>query len=155
MESSKKFVVKKDARTDIITYMEYEKLKGINIKPKHNASFEDMINVDEMIIINPSLIQKLIKKKCARTFEKIIKMLSVICEDDSTDDEAPFMLILDEVERFKNLVVNKYKDYMKEKEYSITLKKLEILQKEVMERKNYIIERQIEYEVSRRGKSSR
>ena len=135
MESSKKFVVKKDARTDIITYMEYEKLKGI--------------------IINPSLIQKLIKKKCARTFEKIIKMLSVICDDDSTDDEAPFMLILDEVERFKNLVVNKYKEYMEEKEYSITLKKLEILQKEIMERKNYIIERQIEYEVSRRGKSSR
>ena len=46
MKNQKKFIVKKDEKTDIITYMEYEKIKGLNIKPKHNKNFEDMINVD-------------------------------------------------------------------------------------------------------------
>lgn len=31
MSSERKFVVKKDAKTDVITYMEYEKLKGFNV----------------------------------------------------------------------------------------------------------------------------
>ena len=98
MKNKKKFIVKKDEKTDIITYMEYEKIKGLNINPKHNKNFEDMINVDEMIIINPSLINKLIDKKCQKNFERIIKMLSIIFEDDS-DDDTPFMLALTEIER--------------------------------------------------------
>ena len=61
----KRFVVKKDAKTDVITYMEYEKLKGFSVKPKTNVTFEDMINVNEMILINPSLIEKLVSKKCS------------------------------------------------------------------------------------------
>ena len=72
MSEERKFVVKKDAKSDVITYMEYEKLKGFNVKPKKTLNFEDMINVNEMIIINPTLIEKLIDKKCTRTFEKIL-----------------------------------------------------------------------------------
>ena len=34
MSEERKFVVKKDAKSDVITYMEYEKLKGFNVKPK-------------------------------------------------------------------------------------------------------------------------
>ena len=55
MKEERKFVVKKDAKTDVITYMEYEKLKGFSVKPKKNVSFEDMINVDEMKIFYSNL----------------------------------------------------------------------------------------------------
>ena len=155
MKPSKKFIIKKDAKTDVITYMEYENLKGFNVKPKHNVNFEDMINVEEMIVINPGLIEKLIDKKCKRTFEKIIKMISVISEDDEDDDDTSFMLILDEIERFKNLIITKYKNYIEEKEYEILLKKLEILKAEIEHRRNFILEKSLEYEISKKGKSSR
>lgn len=154
MDKQTKFIVKKDNQTDVITYMEYEKIKGLNIKPKHNKNFEDMINVDEMIIINPSLIQKLIEKKCKKSMERILKMISIIFEDDS-DDDAPFMLALTEIERFKNLLISKYKDYMEEKEYEIQLKKLELIKQEIEERRKYIIEKQLEYEHTKKGKSAR
>lgn len=154
-DSSRKFVIKKDAKTEVITYMEYEKLKGFNVHPKNNVSFEDMINVNEMVVINPSLIEKLVDKKCKRTFEKILAMISIIYEDDDSDDETPYMMILDEIARFKNLVISKYKDYIEEKEYETILKKLEILKQEVELRKRIIVERQIDYEVNRKGKSSR
>ncbi len=154
MDSSRKFVVKKDAKTEVITYMEYEKLKGFNVKPKSSVSFEDMINVNEMIVINPSLIEKLVDKKCKRTFEKILAMLSVVYEDDDNDDDTPYMLVLDEIERFKNLIINKYKDYIEKAQYEILLKKLEILKEEVELRRKAILERQITYN-SRKGKSSR
>lgn len=155
MEPTKKFIITKDSKTDVITYMEYEKLKGFNVKPKHNVNFEDMINVEEMIVINPGLIEKLVDKKCKRTFQKIIAMLSIIQEEDDSDDDAPFMLILNEIERFKNLIINKYKEYMEKKEYETLLKKLEILKAEVEHRRSYLIEKQLEYEVNKKGKSSR
>ena len=152
MGLEKKFVVTKDAKTDVITYMEYEKLKGFSVKPKRNVRFEDMINVEKMILINPSLIEKLITKKCTRTFDKIVKMLSIVSDDDD-DDDTGYMLILDEVARFKNLLLNKYKQYMEEKEFELNLKKLEILEQEVERRKNAIVESlTTEY---KKGKSSR
>lgn len=135
MSSERKFVVKKDAKTDVITYMEYEKLKGFNVKPKDNFNFEDMINVNEMIIINPTLIEKLIDKKCKRTLEKIIMMLSIIDEDDS-DDSSSVDIVLDELERFKTLVTNKYEEFMEKEEYKMLLKKIDIIKKELELRKN-------------------
>lgn len=153
MSISKRFVVKKDAKTDVITYMEYEKLKGLKFKPKSNISFEDMISVNEMIVINPSLIEKLISKKCSKNFKKILKMISVVSDDE--DDDSGYMLILDEIERFKRLVINKYKNYMKEKELEITLKKLEMIKQEVELRKKRVLEMNLLYEDTKRGKSSR
>ncbi len=135
MSSERKFVVKKDAKTDVITYMEYEKLKGFNVKPKDNFNFEDMINVNEMIIINPTLIEKLIDKKCKRTLEKLIMMLSIIDEDDS-DDSSNVDIVLDELERFKTLVTNKYEEFMEKEEYKMLLKKIDIIKKELELRKN-------------------
>lgn len=132
-----RFVVEKHAKEDVVTYMEYEKLKGFNVTPKNNLKFTDMINVNKMIIINPSLTKKLVDKKCNRTLEKIIKMLSYIYEDDSGDD-APINLVLDEIAKFRSLIIGKYKEYMEEEEYKLLLKKLEILETEVNLRINYI-----------------
>ena len=152
MSIEKKFVVKKDIKTDVITYMEYEKLKGLKFKPKSNVNFEDMISVNEMIVINPGLIEKLVSKKCSRNFKKILKLMYLVSDDD---DDSGYMLILDEIERLKNLVINKYKNYMEEKEYDVLLKKLEIIKQEAEYRKNKILEMNLSYEDNKRGKSSR
>ena len=149
---NKRFVVKKDAKTDVITYMEYEKLKGFSVKPKSDVSFEDMINVNEMILINPSLIEKLISKKCTKSFDKILKMLSIV-SDDEDDEDSGYLLILDEIARFKNLLVNKYKFYMEEKAYELNIKKLELLEQEIEHRRQALIET-LDNEI-RKGKSAR
>lgn len=153
MNENKKFVVTKDSKTDVITYIEYEKLKGFNVKPKKTANFEDMINVDEMIIINPSLIEKLIDKKCKRTLEKILVMLSVLNEEDC-EDETPFELIIGETYRLKNLLINKYKEYMDEENYKLQLKKIEIIEKEIELRKSILIQ-DLAIEQSRKSKPKR
>lgn len=153
MNEEKRFVVKKDAKSDVITYMEYEKLKGFNVKPKDSLNFEDMINVNEMIIINPTLIEKLIDKKCKRTLEKILTIMTIIDDDDS-DDDTPFDLVLDELERFKSLVRGKYKEYMKQEKYKLVMKKIEIIEKELNLRKSVRVQEILEEE-SRRSKPKR
>lgn len=134
---AKRFVVTKDENTQTITYKEYDNLKGYDFKPKNKLSKEDIINVDEMVIINPSLIEKLINKKCKKTLEKILKLISFIYDDDETGEES-VSLALNEISKFKELLDTKYKEYMKEKEYKLMLKKLEILENEVKLRKLYL-----------------
>ena len=84
---TKRFVVTKDEITQTITYKEYDNFKGYDVKPKNKLSKEDIINVDEMVIINPSLIEKLISKKCKKTLERILKFISFIYDDDETGEE--------------------------------------------------------------------
>lgn len=134
---TKRFVVTKDENTQTITYKEYDSLKGYDLKPKNKLSKEDIINVDEMVIINPSLIEKLISKKCKKTLERILKLISFIYDDDETGEES-VTLALNEIAKFKELLDTKYKEYMKEKEYKLMLKKLEILENEVKLRKLYL-----------------
>lgn len=134
---TKRFVVTKDENTQTITYKEYDSLKGYDFKPKNKLSKEDIINVDEMVIINPSLIEKLISKKCKKTLERILKLISFIYDDDETGEES-VELALNEIAKFKELLDTKYKEYMKEKEYKLMIKKLEILENEVKLRKLYL-----------------
>lgn len=134
---TKRFVVTKDENTQTITYKEYDSLKGYDFKPKNKLSKEDIINVDEMVIINPSLIEKLISKKCKKTLERILKLISFIYDYDETGEES-VTLALNEIAKFKELLDTKYKEYMKEKEYKLMLKKLEILENEVKLRKLYL-----------------
>ena len=52
---------------------------------------------------------------------------------------APYKInLLNEIAKFKELLDTKYKEYMKEKEYKLMLKKLEILENEVKLRKLYL-----------------
>ncbi len=132
MGISKRFIVTKDELDNAITYLEYEKMHGFDVKPKNDITIENMINVEKMVVINPSLIEKLVDKKCKRTLEKILKMTSIIYnEEDDDDGEEGLNLILNEIQKFRQLLKNKYNEYMKEKEYKILLKKLEIIENEV------------------------
>lgn len=135
MSISKRFVITKNDINNAITYLEYEKIKGFDVKPKEDVAFEDMINVSKMVIINPSLIDKLVDKKCKKTLEKIIKMTSIIYDEEDDDSSGQLGFILNEIEKFKQLLEYKYHKYMEEKSCKILLKKLEIIESEVKLRK--------------------
>ncbi|MDD5980229.1 MAG: hypothetical protein PUC23_03860 [bacterium] len=153
MGVSKRFVVTKEQIKGAITYLEYERINGVSFKPK-KSDFEDMINVSKVVVINPSLIEKLVNKKCKRTLEKLIKMTGVIYDQDDEDGDAGLSFILNEIEKFRQLLDSKYKEYMKEKEYKLYLKKLEIIESEVKLRKK-VLEKKLESEISMEEKKGK
>lgn len=153
MGVSKRFVVTKEQIKGAITYLEYERINGVSFKPK-KSDFEDMINVSKVVVINPSLIEKLVNKKCKRTLEKLIKMTGVIYDQEDEDGDAGLSFILNEIEKFRQLLDSKYKEYMKEKEYKLYLKKLEIIESEVKLRKK-VLEKKLESEISMEEKKGK
>ena len=83
-----------------------------------------------MVIINPSFINKLIDKNINRKLEKLIKYIIGIYDADD-DPAGNLMLALNEVEKFKREIINKYLAYMNKKQLKDLDQKLKILENQV------------------------
>lgn len=151
MAKEQKFLVIKNKDEKTIKYFEYSKLNGYNLKPKKNVKFEDAINVDRMILINPSLIEKMIDKKVQRKLNSLINMMAIVCESDDESGDGLY-LALDEVEKFRNEVFNKYKAHITEEKLSLIEKKIAILEDELKLRIKYL-NYNMDEEYSKEGKS--
>lgn len=156
MGTTKKFLVVKNKDEKLIKYFEYEKLKGYKITPNKNVKFEDAINVDTMILISPSLIEKMVEKKVKRKLTYLINMMSYICDSDDDNNTADGLFFaLNEVEKFRNELYNKYKNYIKEEKMMLLDKKVAILEDELKLRLRYISAYSMEQSEYSSGKRSR
>ena len=154
MGKEQRFLVVKNKDSKDIKYFEYDKISGYNIKPNPKLKFQDAINVNRMILINPSLIEKMVDKKIKRRFDYLINLLSIVYENDDESGDG-LQLALDEAEKFRNELCNKYKQYLKEEKFELLLKKIAILEDELYLRMQYIMNREYlnEYEEKKEGKS--
>lgn len=143
MAINQRFLVIKNKDSKTIKYFEYDKLNGYNIHPKQNVKFQNAINVNKMIIINPTLIEKLVDKKIKHKFNNLINLLSFVYEnEDATGDGLE--LALNEAEKFRMELINKYKKYLSEEKQSLMEKKLDILEDEIKLRMQYFLNEQMQ-----------
>ena len=59
MPVNSKFLVVKTKDSKEIKYFDYDNIDGYNLKAKDDVHFEDAIDVNRMIIINPSFTDKI------------------------------------------------------------------------------------------------
>ena len=154
MGKEQRFLVVKNKDAKDIKYFEYDKISGYNIKPNPNVKFQDAINVNRMILINPSLIEKMVDKKIKRKFDYLINLLSVVYENDDDTGEG-LKLALNEAEKFRTELCNKYKQYINDEKYELLLKKIAILEDELYLRMQFVLDKTnyIEPEEKFEGKS--
>lgn len=130
---SKGYVISKNVKNKEIEIIEYEKESGFDIKPKNIFKKGNTINVNKVIFMSPTLIEKLLKKKIDREYKKILILLTEVAEDD-TDDTSKLAIALNEVELFKSIIRRKYSKFMSEKKSEELLKRLNLMGKELRRR---------------------
>ena len=147
----KRYHIIKNSQDKSITYFEYDKMEGYDLSPKKGIKIEDAINVNKVVIINPTLASKVAKKKLDLKFRKLVNLLNIIFE---TDDETgtAYHQGLDEVNRLRMEIINKYKKYLEDDEFDTMEKKLGILEHELKVRLHFL-EQQMQYENRKEGKS--
>lgn len=150
MPINQRFLVVKTKDSKEITYMEYDKIDGYQITPKNNLKFADAINVKSMILINPSLIEKMVDIKARKRFNHLINLLAIIYEDDDTSGEG-LRLAHNEAEKFRMEIINKYKKYISEEKLELLENKLAILEDELNLRMQYLLA--ANEELQKEGKS--
>ena len=132
------YLIVKDKDNKSVTYFEYDKIEGYNLKPK-NTPFKDCIHVNKMIIVNPSLIDTLVTKKINNRFKKLIKLISYLYEENDETGEG-YRLALNEISKYRMELINKYKSYLSEEKLKLLDNKLSILEEEVNLKLEYLYE---------------
>ncbi len=147
----KRYHIIKNKEDKSITYFEYDKMEGYDLSPKKGIKIEDAINVQKIVIINPTLANKVAKKKINIKFKKLVSLLNVIFETDDESGSA-YHQGLDEVNRLRMELINKYKKHLETSEFETMEKKLDILEHELKVRL-YYLEQQYEKENIKEGKA--
>ena len=109
------------------------KMDGLEVNPINRVPGLT-IKAKKVVLIDEDLRHEYIKQRINRKIDKIIKFMMRILNDDGTTDEDTG-LVLDELNRLKGIVINKYKEYISNTEYKTLLTKLIIIEEEF--KKNY------------------
>lgn len=109
------------------------KLVGLDVTPK-NDSKNVKIKAQKVIIVDPKLRESYIKQRINKKIDKVIDFMIKILNDDNTSDDDAGM-VLDEVNKLKGIIINKYKEHLRVNEYKAILSKIFLIEDEF--KKNY------------------
>lgn len=132
MKSDLKYLIIKEQKKCEKIYLEGNKLEGYPLV-KGKKKMIHGINIDKMIIVNKSLIEKVINKKMDRKFKKLLELMANVCESD--DDSSNGMIYaLNELEKFRRMMFNDYIIYMNKVQLEKMDKKIKVIEKEIKAR---------------------
>lgn len=146
----KNYLIVKDKETKTISYFEYDKINGYNVFPKR--PFKDCINVNKMVLVNPSMIEKVIDRKFNKRLERLLNFLGLIYQDNDSTGEG-YREALNEISKLRLEYNNKYRKYMEEEKAMLLEQKLNILEQEVKLRMEYNLDNYYDYNNEMGGKS--
>ena len=119
------YYLHKDTLSGEILYLEYDKIKGYDITPK--TKVEDAIRVNKIVFVNPSLSEKLIRKKVEIKIRYLIEKIEEFESDPSGGDEGNIKATLMDAERLKLSILNNYRKYLGNTYGSFSIKKVQII----------------------------
>ena len=136
-----KYSLAKTKNISNIIELNSKKLDGYKFKPKNNIKYNG-IEVNEMMIINTSFVEKILKRKVQKKLDIYLKYIIEMI-DSEDDDAGKLEEALNDLERFKSIVNNNYKKYLDEKYINILNKKMNLLTQELkaklLSNKSYIM----------------
>lgn len=119
------YYLHRDNLSGEILYLEYDKIKGYDITPKTNL--EDAIKVNKIVFVNPSLSEKLIRKKVEIKIRYLLNKLEEFDGEPSGGDEGAIKATLMDAERLKLSILNNYRKYLGNTYGSFSIKKIQII----------------------------
>ena len=107
---------------------EVKSLYGFIMSSKKKSFSISGVNVFDIKIVNKELAHPLVSKTVPHKFKKLINLLTeLLISDDDTGDT--FREALNQIEKFRLEIKNKYRVYLEQKELEEMSKKLKLLKK--------------------------
>lgn len=122
------YSIKKDNNNEEIVYMSGN-IKGYDFSPKNS----NKLKIDQIMIINKNATDKILTVKFKQRYKKLLMVvLSILNDSDST--EGDIMIALDEIAKMEDILINKYKTFLKKEKERVFLEQLEGLRKSLQSR---------------------
>lgn len=129
MKKIKKYHLYKKKTKERKVELNTKKEIGYTIKPKNQMKYEGIV-VNSMTIIDDYLIKTLLKKKIKKKLDMYLQFLITVLEEDDTDG-GHLMFALNDLERYRRLVINNYKKYLEEKYIKLLMNKMDLIEQEL------------------------
>lgn len=155
MDSKHYYLSTEDYNGEIV-YLDYSKLKGFKITPKNQVKY-DGIMVNQMILINPSFIETVLKKKIKRKLDQYLQyMIQVIAmiENGEDEDGSLIEMVLNDLDRYRRTIINRYREYLDKKYIDLIMEKISLLERELRKKTVYLepLQEEIEKTSGRRSR---
>ena len=152
MQEKHYYIYKKGDCKEIV-YIDYDKIKGFNFLPLNKVKYDGIV-VNKMVIIKPSMIEKVLKRKIKNKLDLYLKLIIKFLESNDSSDDSTLREALNDLSKYKDIVLYKYRKYLDQKYLKILLKKIALLEYElnakIMTIENYNKEYEEEKETRRR-----
>lgn len=120
-------------KNKLIDKTEIIELDGFMMGSKNKTFKIDGNEVRDIKVVDTKLANALVNKQVFKKYEKLISYLTELLIDDD-DSGDTYREALNQIEKFRQEIKNKYRKYLKQKELEMMSKKLVVLQKEANKR---------------------
>ena len=144
MENINRYVLCKSNNGKELVYLNYNSSEGFKFKPKNQVKYNG-IKVNQMVIINPSFIEKVLKRKVKRKLDLYLQFLINLL-DDENEDPTTLTHALNDLDRYRRTIINKYRNYLDKKYVDLLLKKINLLEREIKEKLFLCMQKEIQPE---------
>lgn len=148
---NKGYYISKKGNNGEIVYIDYDKLSGFNIKPRNNVKYDGIV-VNKMIIIKPSMIEKVLKRKIKNKLNLYLNLIIQMIDNGNDTDGETLREALNDLTRYKNIIDYKYKKYLDDKYFNLLKKKIELLEYELNMKLQLVNQYEYEEKKSRRSR---
>ena len=123
-------------------------ISGFLMGPKTKVYKINGSNIREIEVVNKNLAHPLVIKKVEQKYNKLIGYLANALVEEDDDDGETCREALNQIEKFRLEIKNKYREFLKKKELEKMSKQLVLAQKELIKKQIQIRESYLEYQES-------
>ena len=101
--------------------------------------------IKDIKVVDKNLASNLVNKQVLKKYQKLINYLTELLIDDD-DSGDTYREVLNQIEKFRQEIKNKYRKYLKQKDLENMSKKLIVLQKEANKRLSELLNNVYNYQ---------
>lgn len=119
-----------DNKSDSINSVIENEITGLEIK---SSGQSNIIGSSKVTIVAPELKTDYIKQKLDKKIADLLYKMRALLEDPNSSD-GDVVLVLDEMEKLKGILMNKYREHLEDSLYKSYLKKLMLTEDDFIKR---------------------
>ena len=125
------YLLVRNKETNELVYIDYEKAKGYGFTPKNHVKYEG-IKIDKLVLVKPTFVEKVLKKKIKKKLDLYLQYMIKLLEEDSDSESSSHLgAALNEISRYRSIIINNYRAYLDEKYLQLLMQKFALLEHEL------------------------
>ena len=129
------------SKMNIVMEGVFDDMNGFLLPSKQQYFMIQQQKICHIKVISPILARPFIEKKVQKKYQKLLEMITELLLDDDESGES-FRIALNQIEKFRQEIKNKYRIYLEKKELTRMARQLSVLQEEA---KKNLLELQSHY----------